>query len=78
MGDRTVHVDKRYDGYRQEVHLKKVQSMRPAINNAEPKSYSHLTSQRKRIQNESGTVSSLRLDLPLPFVIVSKLAENIG
>ena len=52
--DRALIVDKRYDEYRQKVHLEKLSSMRPATNTNAPPSFSHLQSQQKKQQMTKG------------------------
>jgi hypothetical protein len=57
MAHRAHIRDKDYEEYSMQVHKKKIKNMKPAIDNKEPLTFSHLQSQRKRIQMESGTTN---------------------
>lgn len=46
--------DKDYEEYAMQVHKKKLKAIKPAVNNKEPATFTHLSSQKKRIQMESG------------------------
>ena len=54
MAHRELIQDKRYEEYRQKVHEQKVTSMRPAIDNKSPPTFSHLDSRRKKYQMQRG------------------------
>ena len=58
MAHRELIVDKRYEEYRQKVHVDKLQNMKPAIDNSSPATYSHLSTQRKRLVLESGNCNT--------------------
>jgi hypothetical protein len=52
--DRALHVDKRYDEYRQKVHLEKLSSMKSATDTTAPPTFSHLDNKKKKQQMQKG------------------------
>lgn len=57
--DRAIYPDKRYDAYRQELHVKKVKSMKATVDNKSPPTYSHLESRRKQIELEKQRLAKI-------------------
>jgi len=57
--DRAIYPDKRYDAYRQELHVQKVKTMKPSVDISPPPTYSHLESRRKQIELEKQRLAKI-------------------
>jgi len=57
--DRAIYPDKRYDAYRQELHVNKVRNIKPTVDNSSPPTYSHLESRRKQIELEKQRLAKI-------------------
>eukprot|EP01116_Phalansterium_solitarium_P013012 TRINITY_DN2983_c0_g2_i2.p1 TRINITY_DN2983_c0_g2~~TRINITY_DN2983_c0_g2_i2.p1 ORF type:complete len:233 (+),score=29.28 TRINITY_DN2983_c0_g2_i2:146-844(+) len=56
---RAIYPDKRYDAYRQDLHVEKVKNMTANIDNSPPPTYSHLESRRKQIELEKQRLAKI-------------------
>jgi hypothetical protein len=54
--NRSLIVDERYEEHRQAVHKEKLESIKPAIDNKSPPTFSHLESRQKQRQIKNGSL----------------------
>lgn len=73
--DRGHIRDKRYEAYSQELHLKKVAEMKPAIDNKSPPTFPHLDNRSKSRQMESERLSAIEKENTR---LVKKMGEIKG